>query len=75
MMDAERPEQVPLLRGAGGRKHDGACLQCHLHGRQADAAGAGMDQHPLSPLQLAERVERMEAPSERRPELSRLARS
>ena len=52
MRHAERGEQFPLLGRAGGGKDDGPCLQRQLHGRQSDAAGGRMDQHPFSTLQL-----------------------
>ena len=59
MRHPERGEQGPFLGRAGGREHDSARFQRQLHCRQPDAAGAGMDQHPLSLPHLTERMQRI----------------
>ena len=49
--DAERAEVVALVVAAGGGDDLGAAPAGDLHGGEADAAGGGVDQHPLPGLQ------------------------
>ena len=57
VLDAERPQVVALVRAAGGGEHLGAGPPAELQGGQPDAAGGGVDQHPLAAAHPAELVQ------------------
>ncbi len=52
MLDAERPQEVALRLAAGGGEDLGANLLGDLNRGQTNAAGPGVNQHPLARLQL-----------------------
>ena len=54
VLDAERTQEVAFLVAAGRGKNFGADLLSDLNRRQAHAAGAGVNQHPLARLQMRE---------------------